>query len=136
MDNGRLGMPGKGAKKGSWHGFCLSGLKTQDYSERLKELNMVTVSARREELDMVEIYKIVAGKSDVYANSWFEKVNAEGVMTRQAAEALKVKIPVARLEVRKNFFSVRVCEKWNSIPVYPVTVLWNRNRKNRNFLTS
>ena len=21
MDNGRLGMPGKGAKKGSWHGF-------------------------------------------------------------------------------------------------------------------
>jgi hypothetical protein len=94
----------------------VSGLKTQDYSERLKELNMVTLSARREELDMVEMYKIVTGKSAVDANTWFERVNAEGVMTRQAADPLNVKIPVARLEVRKNFFSVRVCEKWNSIP--------------------
>ncbi len=82
----------------------VSGLKTQDYSERLKEL------------DMVEMYKIVTGKSAVDANTWFERVNAEGVMTRQAADPLNVKIPAARLEVRKNFFSVRVCEKWNSIP--------------------
>jgi hypothetical protein len=58
----------------------------------------------------------VTGKSAVDANTWFERVNAEGVMTRQAADPLNVKIPVARLEVRKNFFSVRVCEKWNSIP--------------------
>jgi hypothetical protein len=46
---------------------------------------MVTLSARREELDMVEMYKIVTGKSAVDANTWFERVNAEGVMTRQAA---------------------------------------------------
>jgi hypothetical protein len=29
---------------------------------------------------------------------------------------LNVKIPVGRLEVRKNFFSVKVREKRNSIP--------------------
>ncbi len=69
---------------------------------------------------MVEMYKIVTGKSAVDANTWIERVNAEGVIiTRQAADPLNVKIPVARLEVRKNFFSVRVCEKWNST-VYPV----------------
>jgi hypothetical protein len=27
-----------------------------------------------------------------------------------------VKIPAARLDLRKNFFSVRVCEKWNNLP--------------------
>lgn len=37
-------------------------------------------------------------------------------MTRQAADPLNIKIPAARLEVRKNFFSVRVCEMWNSLP--------------------
>jgi hypothetical protein len=36
------------------------------------------------------------GKSAVNANTWFEKVNTEGVLTRKAADPLNVKIPVAR----------------------------------------
>jgi hypothetical protein len=43
-------------------------------------------------------------------------VNSDGVRTRQAADPLNVKIPAARLELRKNFFSTRVCEKWNNLP--------------------
>jgi hypothetical protein len=46
---------------------------------------------------------------------WFGKVKAEGMLTRQAVDPLNVKIPAARLELRKNFFSVRVCEEWTSI---------------------
>ncbi len=38
------------------------------------------------------------------------------IVTRQAADPLNVKIPAARLDLRKNFFSVRVCEKWNNLP--------------------
>jgi hypothetical protein len=38
-------------------------------------------------------------------------------MTRQAADSLQVKIPAARLDLRKNFFSVRICEeKCNNPP--------------------
>ncbi len=37
-------------------------------------------------------------------------------MTRQAADPLNAKIPAARLDLRKNFFSVLVCDKWNSLP--------------------
>jgi hypothetical protein len=37
-------------------------------------------------------------------------------MTKQAADPLNVKIPAARLDLRKNFVSVRVCDKWNSLP--------------------
>jgi hypothetical protein len=93
----------------------VSGLKSQDYNERLKELEMPTLSQRREELDMTEMF-IMTKKSAVDPNIWFEKASRDGVLTRQAADPLNVKIPAARLDLRKNFFSVRVCDKWNSLP--------------------
>jgi hypothetical protein len=90
----------------------VSGLKSQDYNERLKELEMPTLTQRREKLDMTEMFKIMTKKSAVGPNIWFEKSSREGVMTRQEADPLNVKIPAARLD----FFSVRVCDKWNSLP--------------------
>ena len=77
---------------------------------------MPTLSQRREELDMTEMFKIMTKKSAVDPNIWFEKASRDGVMTRQAADPLNVMIPAARLDIRKNFFSVRVCDKWNSLP--------------------
>jgi hypothetical protein len=77
---------------------------------------MSSLSQRREEMDLSEMYKIMTGKSAVDPNTWFEKVNRDGIVTRQAADPLNVKIPAARLDLRKNFFSVRVCEKWNNLP--------------------
>jgi hypothetical protein len=38
------------------------------------------------------------------------------LVTRQAADPLNVKIQAARLDLRKNFFSVRICEKCNNLP--------------------
>ncbi len=43
---------------------------------------------------------------------WFEKVNRDCVVTRQAADPPNVKIPAARLDLRKKFFGVTVCEKF------------------------
>jgi hypothetical protein len=88
----------------------VSGLKSKDYLERLEELKMPTLSQRRDEIDMAEMYKIMTG------NTWFERVKRDGVLTRRAADPLNVKIPAARLDLKKNFFSVRVCKKWNNLP--------------------
>ncbi len=33
---------------------------------------------------------------------WFEKVNRDGVMTRQVADPLNVKIPAARLDIKSS----------------------------------
>jgi hypothetical protein len=77
---------------------------------------MPTLTQRREELDMTEMFKIMTKKSAVDPNTWFGSASRDGVMTRQAAGPLNVMIPVARLDIRKNFFSVRVCDKWNSLP--------------------
>jgi len=79
---------------------------------------MVTLEKRREELDMIETYKVITGKSDVHPETWFSSAAAASGarVTRLAADPHNVRIPAARLELRKNFFSVRVCEKWNNLP--------------------
>jgi len=77
---------------------------------------MNSLSERREELDMTEMFKIMCGQSDVQCGTWFEKEDTEGRVTRQSSEELNVRVPCARLDLRKHFFSVRVCEKWNSLP--------------------
>ncbi len=82
----------------------VSGLRSTEYLERLEELKMPTLQQRREEIDMTEMYKIMTGKSAVEPNIWFERVNRDGVLTRQAADPLNVKILAARLELRKKLF--------------------------------
>jgi hypothetical protein len=47
----------------------------------------------------------------------FERAAARiGPVTRQSGDAENFKIPVARLEIRKNSFAVRTVQKWNNLP--------------------
>ena len=39
----------------------VTGLKSWDYEDRLKELGMSSLSQRREEMDLLEMYKISCG---------------------------------------------------------------------------
>lgn len=94
----------------------ISGLKSQDYKERLLELDMTTLEERRHQSDMVLVYKILTGKDRVEPDTWFSMAADGPRGTRVAADPLNVKIKHGRLEVRKHFFSVRVTEQWNRIP--------------------
>ena len=97
----------------------VSGLGNMSYEDRLRELKLTTLENRRLEMDLVETYKIVSGISNVDPATWFvfsSGAAAGGPITRLAADPLNIKQPPARLEVRKNFFSVRVCEAWNKLP--------------------
>jgi len=98
--------------------MMVSGLGGKSYEERLSELAMPSLKARREEIDMVETYKILTKKSNVSENTWFTRnVAADGGReTRMAADPHSLRLPPARLEIRRNFFSYRVIEKWNNLP--------------------
>jgi ribonuclease P/MRP protein subunit RPP40 len=50
----------------------IAGLKSRDYSERLKELGLTTLEERRHQLDMVQVYKIVNGVGGVSSEQWFK----------------------------------------------------------------
>ena len=94
----------------------VSGLQGKEYKDRLEELGLTTLEDRRVRGDMIEVWKILHGKEDVLPGTWFSMAS-EGAthITRQAGHPLNILRPRAKLEIRSNFFSVRCCEKWNSL---------------------
>ena len=63
-------------------------------------------------------YKVITGKDKVNYESWFKM--CEGLNDRRETRYLgglyNVERLEGRLEVRQNFWSVRVASKWNSLP--------------------
>jgi hypothetical protein len=87
------------------------------YAEKLAQLGMQTLAQRREEADLVLVYKILTKKCAVDGEKWFEIEDVgTGPNTRSAATGVRIRPPFARTDARKNFFTVRVCDKWNNLP--------------------
>ena len=50
-------------------------------------------------------------------DTMFKKVEArQGVATRSTGDENRLQAPRTRLETRRNFFTVRVVEKWYALP--------------------
>ena len=73
----------------------------------------------------LQTFKIMHCIDDVDAGTWFRKVNECHSRTRQTvtvredgsvAGLLNLVKPKCNLEVRRNFFSCRVVDPWNSLP--------------------
>lgn len=101
----------------------VSGLKATTYLERLKEVGLTTLEARRERGDMIQVWKILHKYDDVEPQTWFRMASEGDRLTRQSANPWNISRAAATndvrgkdLEIRTNFFSVRVIEKWNSLP--------------------
>ncbi len=94
----------------------VTGLAGRSYEERLGELGMVTLEERRHQADMAQVYKILHGKDRVDPASWFEMAASRERMTRRAADPLNLAAKHCRLDMRRNFFSQRVVNRWNIIP--------------------
>ena len=93
----------------------VSGLKSE-YSERLTKLGLTTLEERRHQADMAMVHKILHGKGDLAASDWFDTAAGALRATRSTADPLNLRKRAGRLEVRRNFFSVRVVDDWNNIP--------------------
>jgi hypothetical protein len=52
--------------------------------------------------------KIIRGVDKVNSDSWFQMVDQAGRATRSTYDPLNIRSEAARLEVRKNFFSIRL----------------------------
>ncbi len=62
-----------------------------------------------------QVHRILVGSDKEKSETWFKMASDMERVTRAAADPLNLRIPVPRLEVRKNFFSQRVPESWNKI---------------------
>jgi hypothetical protein len=94
----------------------VSGLTGSTYKEKLQELGMDSLKDRRTEADLVMTYKVLHGLNMVDKNAWFTMAARAANVTRSAADELKIIKPFARTEKRSKFFTVRICDAWNSLP--------------------
>jgi hypothetical protein len=65
---------------------------------------------------MAQTFKILQGYDKVEKDQWFRLAANSMVNMRQASGPLNLVKPRANLEVRSNFFSVRVVDELNGIP--------------------
>ena len=111
----------------------VTNLKGRTYSQRLKELGMITLEERRERGDLIQAYKVLTGKEMVSHQTWFQ-MNTEEVDRRQTRDRggiLSVERKEGRLEIRQHFWSVRVANKWNMLPDMVKSAATVDNFKNR-----
>jgi hypothetical protein len=94
---------------------AVSGLKGRAYSDRLGELNLPTLAQRREEADLIMAYKILSDSDKDFSDQWFKKMDTRRP-TRQNSGLNNLVVSRANHNYRRNFFSLRVPEKWNGLP--------------------
>ena len=92
----------------------ISGLRATTYEAKLVEIGIETLEERRHQADMAQTYKILHGK-DRTATIFCLAAHNERA-TRSNADPFNLRIPLARGELRKNFYTHRVPAEWNKIP--------------------
>ena len=96
----------------------VSGLKGTTYEERLVELGMDSLEQRRRDQDLIQTFKIIYGLDDVACETWFSLIPEDRERRTRAVEGgLNIRPEVSRLELRRIFFSQRVVEDWNRLPL-------------------
>ena len=85
------------------------------YPERLQKLHLTTLDERRMRGDAIEMYKYLHCYWDIDYSTLFTIDNPQRRITRQQQSYMPVRVPRARLDIRKNFFCVRGPEIWNSL---------------------
>ena len=85
--------------------------KNMEYPDRLRYLNVPCLVHRKLRGDMIELFKITHGNYDTDLTSPIEisKSTTRG-------NKIKIKKPSWNKKIRKNFFSIRAANTWNSLP--------------------
>ena len=105
----------------------ISNKRGNTYEERLRNAGLTTLRERRLRGDMIETFKVVKGFTKVDKNEWFVFRNPDETRrTRSTASisdqgSIEMRSDVmfrenVNLEIRRNFFNVRVVKEWNQIP--------------------
>jgi hypothetical protein len=93
----------------------VSGLAATSYEGRLAELGLDSLESRRVNADICTMHKLVHGIGEIDTSEWFENRVGDTV-TRARADPLNVLSKKGNLELRRNFFTIRVAKIWNAVP--------------------
>ena len=95
----------------------VTGLRSTTYQDKLKELGLTTLEERRIRGDMLLTWRARSGNLGLGPNYWFTSSDRQcNVATRQSSSVGCVTKPRYNLDIRKNFYTVRAVDTWNSLP--------------------
>ena len=86
------------------------------YEERLKKLDLYSMEYRRKRGYMIQVYKIINGIDRIDSELFFQMGP-----TRTRGHSKKLYKPKCEKEIRKNSFSHRVIDDWNSLTEHIVS---------------
>jgi len=86
-------------------------LRTMKYEDRLEVLRLWTLEERRNRADLIEVYKILHGLTDIPVSTFFQ-LNTDS-STR--GHSMKLVKPHCHTDSRLHFFSSRVINRWNCL---------------------
>jgi len=107
----------------------VKGLRKKTYEERLKVLGIYPLHQRRLRGDLIETYKMTGKERVNSIASCFFQMAPE--VNNLRGHSMKVYVPQCAKTVRKTFFSVRVCNSWNSLPQHVIEAQSTNSFKNR-----
>ena len=87
------------------------GMRHRNSEERRKLLGLMTLEQRRDRGDMIEVYKILKGHTRIDPAFFWEVRDA-----RNGIRLVK-ELAVGGRKPRQDFFSYRVIQRWNLLPV-------------------
>lgn len=111
----------------------ISGLRESSYEGKLRELGLDSLELRRKKLDLTQTYKILTGKDNVNARTWFLTQEAARTrITRQTEFGLNiVRERISKTDTRNYTFSQRMINQWNELPVDVKTARNTSSFKNK-----
>ncbi|MGL5707265.1 MAG: RNA-directed DNA polymerase, partial [Aeromonas sp.] len=86
--------------------------KLISYKDRLKKLDLFSLTKRRLRGDLIETFKIVKGISGSKLEEFFRFIPVD----KTRGHSLRLARTHSRLDIRKSFFSNRVIKWWNKLP--------------------
>ena len=89
-------------------------LRSLTYEQRLRHLDLSSLVYRRFRGDSIEVYKYLHGLYEIDNSNFLPLHTSVGMATR--GHSLKLLKKQCSTNLRRNFFTLRVVNTWNSMP--------------------
>ena len=89
----------------------IDGCRNLKYEQRLKKLNITTLEERHKRLDMVQVYKILNDRTNIFPTDFLKL--SERLGRKNSMKLMKNRV---NKEKKKNGFNFRIIEHWNNLP--------------------